>query len=80
MVDDAVDHCCGNDVVGECFAPPPELQVGGDQDRTLLVSRCEELEEQVRGVLIERDLSDFVDDDDQFVAANLFQSASGFPV
>ena len=33
---------------------------------------CDKLEEQIRRVLIERNVSDFVDDD-QFVAANLLQ-------
>jgi hypothetical protein len=38
----------------------------------LLVARGDELEEQVRGVLVERDVADLVDDD-QFVAADLLQ-------
>ena len=33
VVDEAVDHGCGDDVVGEGLAPAPEGQVRGDHDR-----------------------------------------------
>jgi hypothetical protein len=49
-----------------------EGQVRGDHDRALLVAGCDELEEQVRRVLVERDVADFINDD-EFVAADLLQ-------
>jgi hypothetical protein len=71
-VDDAVDHGRGDDVVGEGLAPAPEGQIAGDHDRADLVAGGDELEEQIRGVLIEGDVTDLVDDD-QLVAADLLQ-------
>jgi hypothetical protein len=65
-------HGCGDDVVGERFAPAAEGQVRGDHDRALLVARGDELKEQVRRVLVERDVADLVDDD-QLVATDLLQ-------
>ena len=72
MVDEAVDHGGGDDFVAEDFAPASEGQVGGDQDRALFVAGRDELEEQVRGVGVEGDVADLVDDD-QLVAADLLQ-------
>jgi hypothetical protein len=72
VVDQAVDHGCGDDVVGEGLAPAPERQVRGDHDRGLLVARRDELEEQVRRVLVERYVADLVDDD-QPVASDLLE-------
>ena len=72
VVDEAVDHGCGDDVVGEGLAPAAEGQVRGDHDRAVFVAGGDELEEQVRGVLVERDVADLVDDD-QLVAADLLQ-------
>ena len=47
MVNEPVDHCGRDDVVGEDLAPPPERHVRGDKDRALFVSGGDELEEQV---------------------------------
>ena len=68
----SIDHRCRDDIVGERLTPPPERQIRGDHDRTQLVPGCDKLEEQIRRVLIERNVSDFVDDD-EFLAANLLQ-------
>ena len=54
MVRDSVDHRGG--VVGKCLAPPPEGDIGGGHDRVLLVSGGDQLNEQVRRILIERDV------------------------
>src|SRR6266542_2107116 len=72
VVDQPVDHRCGHDVVGEGLTPAPEGQVRGDHDRALLVAGRDELEEQVRRVLVERDVPNFIDND-QLVAADLLQ-------
>ena len=72
MVDEAVDHRGGDDVVGEDLAPSAEGHVAGDEDRALLVAGRDELEEQVRGVRVEREVADLVDDQ-QPVAAEAFQ-------
>ena len=60
-MDQPVDHRGGDDVVGEGLAPASEGQVRGDQDRALFVAGGDELEEQVRRVLVERDVADLVD-------------------
>lgn len=60
------------DVIGEGFSPVPERQVRGHQDGTDLVARGDELKEHVGRVLVEGDVTDFVDDD-EVVAADLFQ-------
>jgi hypothetical protein len=61
VVDEAVDHRGGDDVVAEDLAPAAEGLVGGDDERSALVSGRDELEEQVRGFGLERDVADFVD-------------------
>ncbi len=72
VVDEAVDECGGNDIVGEDFAPAAEWHVRGDQDRALFVAAGDELEEQVGGIGVERQVADLVDDD-QPVAAEPFE-------
>lgn len=50
--------------------PPPagEWQVGGEDQRGVLVPAGDELEEQVGGVLLEGQVADFVDDDEAVAA------------
>jgi len=54
VVDEAVDHGGGDDLVAEHLGPATEGQVAGDQDRAGLVAGSDELEEQVRGVGVEK--------------------------
>src|SRR3954464_1303327 len=68
VVDQAVDHGGGYDVVAEDLAPAPERLVGGDDQAGAFVAGGDELEEQVGGFGFERDVSDLVDDE-QGVAA-----------
>jgi hypothetical protein len=68
VVDDAVDHGCGDGLFSEHSGPAGERQVTGQDEGGVLVAGGDELEEQVRGVLLERQVADFVDDD-QPVAA-----------
>ena len=62
VVDEPVDHGCGDDVVAEHFAPSPERLVAGDDQGGSFVAGGDELEEQVRRFGFERDVADFVDD------------------
>ena len=72
VVHEAVDHGRGDDVVGERLTPPAEGQVARDHDRALLVPARDELEEEIRGVLVEGDVSHLIDDD-ELVSADLLQ-------
>jgi hypothetical protein len=67
VVDEAVDHCGGDDVVAEDFAPAAEGFVAGDDQAGAFVAGRDELEEQVRGFGFEGDVADLVDDE-QWVA------------
>ncbi len=60
-MDDAVDHGGGDDLVSEDVSPAGEGQVAGQDQRGVFVAGADELEEQVRGVLLEGDVADFVD-------------------
>ena len=61
MVNDSVDHRGGHDVVTEDVAPSGEGEVAGQDQRCVFVTAGDELEEQIRGVLFERDVADLVD-------------------
>jgi len=60
-VDDPVDHGGGDGLVAEHAAPAGERQVRGQDQGSVLVSAGDELEEQVRGVLLEGEVADLVD-------------------
>ena len=61
MVDDSVDHRCGDGLVAEDAAPAAERQVRRQDQRGVFVAAGYELEEQVRGVLLEGQVADLVD-------------------
>jgi hypothetical protein len=61
VVDESVDHGGGDDIVAEHLSPAAELLVGGDDQAGVLVSRRDELEEQVRCFGLEGDVADLVD-------------------
>lgn len=63
MVDDPVYHGGRHLVIAEHRAPPAELQVRRDQHRLALVGVGEDLEHQPRALGIERQESEFVDDE-----------------
>ena len=48
MVDEAVDHGRGDDVVAEDLSPAAEGFVAGDDEAGAFVARRDELEEQVK--------------------------------
>ena len=62
VVDEAVDHGGGDDVVAEDLAPAAEGLVAGDDQRGSFVAAGDQLEEQVRGFGFEGDVADLVDD------------------
>ena len=68
VVDEAVDHGGGHDVVAEHFAPAAERLVGGDDEAGPLVAGGHQLEEQVGGLGFERDVADFIDDEQRVAA------------
>ena len=63
MVDDAVDHRGGDDLVAEDAGPGAERQVGRQDQGGVLVPGGDELEEEVGGVLLEGQVADLIDDD-----------------
>ena len=72
MVDEAVDHGCGDGVVAEDFAPRGERLVAGDDEAGVFVAAAGEHEHEVRGLRVERDVADFVADQ-QGVALEAFE-------
>jgi len=60
----------GHDLVSDDAATAGEWQVAGQDQGGVFVSAGDDLEEQVRGVLFEGQVADFVDDDEA-VAAQL---------
>jgi Mycolic acid cyclopropane synthetase len=65
VVDEAVDHGRGHDVVAENFAPSAEGFVGGDDQACAFVAAGHQLEKQVGRFRFERDVADLVDDDER---------------
>ena len=61
MVDDAVDHRGSDGLVAEDTTPAAEGQVGCEDQRGVFVATGHELEEEVRGVLLEGQVADLVD-------------------
>ena len=72
VVNDPVDHRRGDGGFAEYLSPAGERQVRGQDDRGLLVSGGDQLEEQVGRFGVEGDVADFVDDN-QAVAGDLAQ-------
>ena len=62
VVNEPVDHRGGGDVVAEDLAPGAEGLVAGDDQRGAFVAAGDEHEHQVRGLRVERDVADLVDD------------------
>jgi len=78
VVHDAVDHRGRDGGVAENLAPEPEGEVARHDQGRVFVAGRDELEEQVRGVLIEWDVADFVADQ-HAVAAQPGQFRGEFP-
>jgi len=78
-VGDAVNDGCGEAWVGESFGPFAERGVRGNSDRGAFFSFGEDLEEQLRKVLVEVDVAEFIDRE-EFVAAVAGNDARQFVV
>jgi site-specific DNA recombinase len=63
VMHEAVDHGGGDGVVAEDFPPAAEGFVGAHDDAGPFVAGRHQLEEQVGGLALERDVADLVDDD-----------------
>ena len=61
MVDQPVDHGGGHHGVSEHLTPPAEGLVGGDDDTGPLVTRGDQLKEEVGRLGVEGDVADLVD-------------------
>jgi hypothetical protein len=63
VVDEAIDEGGGDHRVAEDLAPGLEAAVAGDDDGPVLVAPGDQREEQVRGLALEGQVADLVDDD-----------------
>ena len=63
VVDEAVDERGGDHGVTEDLAPGLEAAVAGDDDRAALVAARDQGEEQVRGLALQWQVADLVDDE-----------------
>lgn len=62
VVDDVVDHGSGHGDIAEALRPLGKRQVGCDDDGAVFVASGDELEKQIRCVGFDRDVAEFVDD------------------
>ena len=67
MVGQSIEHGGGHLGVAEDLRPVGEGQGGGDQQRGVLVELADQMEQQLAAGLAERQIAEFVDDD-EFVA------------
>src|SRR5258708_4230162 len=68
VVDEPVDHRGGDHVVAEYLAPPAERLIAGHDQAGPLIPGRYQLEEQVGGLGLERDVADLIDDQDGIAA------------
>src|ERR1700687_1193490 len=75
MVGQSIEHGSGHLGVAEDLRPVGEGEVGGDQQRGVLVELADQVEQQLPAGLTEREIAELVDDDD-VVAQQLLGQAS----
>src|SRR5258708_22014062 len=68
VVDEPVDHRGGDHVVAEYLAPPAERLIAGHDQAGPLIPGRYQLEEQVGGLALERDVAGLIDDPDRIAA------------
>ena len=68
-VEQAVEDGGGEDGIAEHGVPLADRAVGGDEQAAALVAARDELEEQMRGVGLERQVAEFVDDQERAARA-----------
>src|SRR5271166_2394018 len=71
----AIEHCGGHPGVAEHLGPIGEGEVGGDQQRGVLVELADQVEQQLPAGLAERQVAELVDDD-EIVAQQLLGQAA----
>src|SRR5450755_388918 len=64
MVGQSIEHGSGHLGVAEDLRPVGEGKVGGDQQRGVLVELADQMEQQLPAGLAEREISEFVDDNE----------------
>jgi hypothetical protein len=64
-VDEPIDHRDGGDLIAEDLASCRERLVRGDDQRRALVARRDQREHEVGGLGVERDVADFVDEQER---------------
>jgi hypothetical protein len=62
MMKQSIENRAGDDGIAEDFAPGTETLIASNDDRAALVSARDQLEEQVRAVTIDRQVSDLIPD------------------
>ena len=65
MVQEAIEQCRCDDWITEDLAPFSKATIGGQDHRTALVARVDELEEQVAASLNDRQVPDLVNDEER---------------
>jgi len=63
MVQESIEQCRCDDWITEDLAPFCKATIGGQDHRTALVARVDELEEQVAASLDDRQVPDLVNDE-----------------
>src|ERR1700733_2926502 len=76
MVGQAVEHCGCHLGVAEDLRPVGKREVGGDEQRGVLVKLADQMEQQLAAGLAERQIAEFVDDDDVVAQQHLGQPAA----
>ena len=76
MVRQAIEHGGGHFDVAEHLGPIGEGEVGGDQQRGVLVELADEMEQQLPAGLAEREIAEFIDDDEIVAEQFLGQAAA----
>src|SRR5438874_1515787 len=64
MVSQAVEQCRGHFVVAKHAGPFAEGEIGGDDDGRALVEAADEVEQELAAGLGERQIAEFVEDDE----------------
>src|SRR5580692_262501 len=75
MVGQAIEHGGGHLGVAEHLGPIGEGEIGGDQQRGVFVELADQVEQQLSARLAERQVAQFVDDD-EIVAQQVLSQAT----
>ena len=62
MVEQAIQQGRGHDLIAKDLGPLTESAVGGEDHRGALVASVDQLEEEIAAIGADREISDFIDD------------------